>query len=251
MRALTSEDLLAVWDLGHDRHAVDRALVLLARAMPEVAWGDLVRLSPGERDGLLLTVRQTTFGPTMTMVARCPDCGEPQEFTATCDELTLAPPPSATALHRPEPRFGRIERDGYTVDYRAPDSRDLAEVAAAPDVDTAARRLMERCVRSAWAGGAAVAVNALPPEVAAAVAEALDTDDPQGNVAFGFACPGCGREWAALLDLAHLLWRDVATCAQGVLEQVHALATAYGWREPDILAMSPARRHFYLTRIGK
>ncbi len=31
---------------------------------------------------------------------------------------------------------------------------------------------------------------------------------------------------------------------------VHALARAYGWREADVLAMSEARRHFYLELVG-
>jgi hypothetical protein len=31
-----------------------------------------------------------------------------------------------------------------------------------------------------------------------------------------------------------------------MLYDVHALASAYGWREADVLAMSPMRRQVYL-----
>jgi hypothetical protein len=34
-----------------------------------------------------------------------------------------------------------------------------------------------------------------------------------------------------------------------VLREVHILASAYGWREDDILAMSPARRRIYLEML--
>jgi hypothetical protein len=34
------------------------------------------------------------------------------------------------------------------------------------------------------------------------------------------------------------------------LREVHTLAWAYGWREADILAMSPARRQFYIELVG-
>jgi hypothetical protein len=32
------------------------------------------------------------------------------------------------------------------------------------------------------------------------------------------------------------------------LNDVHLLATSYGWRESDILAMSAVRRQFYIER---
>jgi hypothetical protein len=35
-----------------------------------------------------------------------------------------------------------------------------------------------------------------------------------------------------------------------MLRDVHALATAYGWREADIVAMSPWRRQVYLDMVS-
>jgi len=34
------------------------------------------------------------------------------------------------------------------------------------------------------------------------------------------------------------------------LSDVHTLARAYGWRERDILTLSPTRRQFYLNMVG-
>jgi hypothetical protein len=46
------------------------------------------------------------------------------------------------------------------------------------------------------------------------------------------------------------LWREIESMAGRLLRDVHALASAYGWHEKDILALSPVRRQFYLTLIG-
>jgi hypothetical protein len=34
------------------------------------------------------------------------------------------------------------------------------------------------------------------------------------------------------------------------LLEVHALASHYGWTEPDVLALPPARRRAYLEMVG-
>jgi hypothetical protein len=45
-------------------------------------------------------------------------------------------------------------------------------------------------------------------------------------------------------------WMEVESWAYRILRQVHALASAYGWSEGDILAMSPWRRQFYLEMVS-
>jgi hypothetical protein len=45
-------------------------------------------------------------------------------------------------------------------------------------------------------------------------------------------------------------WSEINAWAYRLLGEVHSLASAYGWREEDILAMSPWRRHVYLEMVG-
>jgi hypothetical protein len=45
-------------------------------------------------------------------------------------------------------------------------------------------------------------------------------------------------------------WNEINTWAYRMLRDVHALATAYGWREADIVAMSPWRRQVYLDMVS-
>jgi hypothetical protein len=49
-----------------------------------------------------------------------------------------------------------------------------------------------------------------------------------------------------VFDVADYLWQELHAWAKDVLRSVHALAVAYGWREADVLALSPTRRRIYL-----
>jgi hypothetical protein len=70
-----------------------------------------------------------------------------------------------------------------------------------------------------------------------------------GPTLLSSACPHCGRAWSAFLDVASFVWREVETWAQRTLQEIHLLARAYGWREIDILTLTPTRRQAYLQMV--
>ena len=74
--------------------------------------------------------------------------------------------------------------------------------------------------------------------------------DPQADVTFSITCPACGHAWQAIFDIVSFFWREVNAWSYRLLYEVHLLASAYGWREADILAMSPWRRQCYLEMTG-
>src|SRR5438477_11573450 len=80
MRALSNAELMNVWDRAVDRPAHERDLALLGAACPEDGAEALAHLSVGERDGLLLELRERTFGSRVTGLAACPGCGEQVEL---------------------------------------------------------------------------------------------------------------------------------------------------------------------------
>lgn len=86
----------------------------------------------------------------------------------------------------------------------------------------------------------------LLPELLDAIEAQLDTLDRQAAATIGLDCPSCQTSWAAAIDITGFVWSEVDRFARRLLYDVHTLATAYGWREPDVLAISPARRSFYL-----
>jgi len=83
-----------------------------------------------------------------------------------------------------------------------------------------------------------------------AVADRMAAADPQGDVELALTCPACGHAWPAAFDIASFFWTEVDAWARVLLHEIHALASAYGWREVDILALTPWRRRAYLELIG-
>ena len=111
--------------------------------------------------------------------------------------------------------------------------------------------LLGRCVIDVrGAGGEAVDVALLPDAVQRAVAETMAAADPQADVQLACTCPTCGWTWAAAFDIASVLWAEIHAWARRTLRDVHALALAYGWREADVLSLSPTRRELYLELVG-
>ncbi len=77
----------------------------------------------------------------------------------------------------------------------------------------------------------------------------MEEADPQGNVQLALDCPACGHRWLQAFDILTYLWREIDDWAQRTLREVHLLASAYGWSEQAILALSARRRHMYLEMV--
>lgn len=237
MRSFSPADFLVLWERGLGLHAVDRALLVLSHACPEHAYDELCTLSLGQRDTLLLQVRQRMFGDQMAAYTECPSCGERLEFSLSCDALSGAP--------RPDPvTTNTITVAGAEFRLRCPDSHDAAAAAAAHDVEVARRTLFTRCVIQSNSSGSTI--DALPEWVQAAIANELAAIDPQAEMIVNLSCSSCRHSWQALFDIGAYFWTEIRAQARRLLQEVDALARAYGWSESEILAMSPARRGLYL-----
>lgn len=247
MRALSERDFLEIWERGQGRHPVDQALAVLVSALPQSSPAELARKSIGERDGALLEVYRRSFGPRFDAVAACPRCRESVEFSFQVENVLSPPAPDPGGPHR-------FRHGTHEIDYRLPDSRDLAEIANLPHsadpLATGRALLLERCVTQARDGENPMAAADLPADVVAGLAAAMQAADPQAEVALEAACPACGFAWQMCFDVVAFLWSRIASRARQLLREVHLLARAYGWREPDTLALSPARRAYYLELAG-
>ena len=241
MRPLAASDILKVWEQGEEQTAIDRALTLLAVACPELNHAELAALSIGQRDARLFELRELTFGPRLDGFTACPRCQDRFEFALDLAALRVRSSPSATPSASEEFAF---EKDGYVLRFRLPDSRDLAAVGVCQDIAAARRMLAERCVLQAGRNGDAVAE--LSDEAVAELAEHFGNCAPEAEVMLDFTCLSCGHGWQALFDIAAFFWAEITAQARRLLREVHLLASAYGWREADILVMSPRRRQAYV-----
>ena len=239
MRAFSDHEVLRVWESGLDEHPIDRALAVLAAALPNVGRNELAAMSVGRRDGHLMDVREANFGPRVSGVAECPQCREILQWDLDLDDVR-----SARGNH--EEGTNRLVMDGHELLYRLPDSTDLAAVALGGDVAHGRATLLHRCVLEARKEGVQVEVGSLPDVVVSGLAAEMEARDPQAETLLDFECPECGLRWQALFDVMTFLWTELQARARNLLNDVHDLARAYGWSEKDILGMSAVRRRYYL-----
>jgi hypothetical protein len=118
------------------------------------------------------------------------------------------------------------------------------------DEEAFVRHLLDRCVLSCTQRDRAVEVGAWPDAIVDALSNRIESLDPGANVSFALQCPGCGAQWLAPLDCGQLVWQKVQAAAERLLLDIDALARAYGWTEPDVLALSPVRRAAYVQMIA-
>lgn len=241
MRVPSAAEWLDVWERGQRLNATERTLLLLAAAEPDTPPAELAALPLGACNARLLELRAQTFGRALTIVTECPNCGTRLE--AALDSDTLAPPQS-----QPSGAPQSFSADGYTLEYRVPTTADLLAAAPIADVSAARTALLERLVLQA--NGAPVAAHTLPAPVLDELTAHLAAADPFATIQLALMCANCGQAWNAALDVGSFFWNELEAWAQRTLRQVHTLASAYGWSEGEILALSPERRRSYLELVG-
>lgn len=242
MRALTAQQLLAVWELGQGQSRAEQALALLAAACPATSLESLARLSIGQRDARLLRLREWAFGSQLAGIADCPQCGERLEMSFAADDIRAGEENESS-----EPLSLGVE--DYELSFRLPNSSDLMAMTNDGDRSMIKQTMIERCVLQVSHRGAATMISQLPESVITALSQRMAGADPQADVQLALDCPGCGHQWRAAFDIVSFFWSEIGVWAKRVLREVHILASAYGWREDDILAMSPWRRQIYLEML--
>jgi hypothetical protein len=249
MRGWSPSRLLDAWEQSLGQPPVRQAIVLLAAACPGVPLEKLARLSVGQRDACLLALREWAFGPHLACLTRCPVCAEQLELTLSMAELRLVEPCWAAGENDLMDSWVLIS-EPYEVEFRLPNSRDLALLPAQCDLEEAREWLLGRCIVAVREDGSDCHVGPLPATIMQQVVEEMGAVDPQGDVELDLRCPACDHHWTLPFDIAGVLWRELDAWALRTLREVHLLASAYGWREGDILALSPWRRQFYLDLVG-
>jgi hypothetical protein len=244
MRPLSSDQILRIWEMGQHQHPVDRALILLTFSAPGQSVEHLASLTVGQRDALLLTLRELTLGTRLNCFSQCPHCGEALEFTLTTDQILLFDPNQSL-----ESDYA-FEISGFEGRFRLPNSFDLGAIARDHTPESAKSSLLKRCLLQAHHQGTEISHQDLPPPIVTQLAAQMAEIDPQAEILFDLSCPACLHEWQILFDIVSFFWAELSDQARRLLLEIHQLARHYSWHEADILAMSATRRNLYLEIIG-
>jgi hypothetical protein len=160
---------------------------------------------------------------------RCTKCQEHFDFPLNIGDL----PVKEAGEGFP---FAEVETEQGRVRVRVPTGAD--QVALVRQGTASVRALLERCATLAD-------VARLSDEEIARIETALERVSPAAVTRGQARCPGCGEVQEVVLEPYACLYRE-----SRLLEEVHALASAYHWSEPEILALPVHRRMQYLRLVN-
>uniref|UniRef100_A0A7V4GAH1 Phage baseplate protein n=1 Tax=Desulfobacca acetoxidans TaxID=60893 RepID=A0A7V4GAH1_9BACT len=233
---------MRIYEEGRRQHRLDRWLTILQAASPDRSRRELADLTIGQRDLQLLDFREAHFGRKLKAYGECPACQAQLEFDLGTETLRQ------DAGLQPHQEFTLTEA-GFELRYRLPTSRDLAAAAALPGLHEAREVILQRCLLAAAHQGVPMDLEKLPADLVARLIEEMGCRDPQADVRLALDCPGCGHAWEVLFDIGVFVWHDLKLTARRLVQEVHILASAYGWSETAILSLTPARRQAYLDLV--
>jgi predicted RNA-binding Zn-ribbon protein involved in translation (DUF1610 family) len=177
-----------------------------------------------------------TFGAEAAALLTCPACGETLEVVVDVAALAGEEPPDDGVT---------VPTGRGTLTVRPLTTADLLAVQGAVDPVAA---LAGRAVRDE--NGDVVDVEALSAAELEAVDDATQALAGIAAATVATACPACGEWLREPVDVAELLWEQVRSRATALMNQVATLASAFGWTEPEVLALPAARRAAYLAMVG-
>ncbi|WP_068402965.1 hypothetical protein [Kribbia dieselivorans] len=230
---LTARETLDLWEQAARLPSLRRVVALAERG--GTGGEELLTQPVGQAYAAALRLRVTLTSAPLEATAPCPQCGAVAEFAM--DPAALLAEHDAT-----RPR-------GVTLPairaWRVPTPDDLVAVA---DLPPAAARdaLLRRCVSLADPPGDHDDPARLPETSVADLEAAMMAADPLAEVRVDLVCPSCSAAFTCVADLGEFVWTEIETRARRLLHEVDVLARAYGWTEPDVLALSDPRRAAYL-----
>jgi hypothetical protein len=232
--------LINCWESASRAPARWRTLAMVVPAAEGTDVESIAGLPVGRLDSRLLDLRRHLFGEAMEALASCSACGQLVDLSFEVADLTAEPPA--------DPRLF-AEHDGWSIEFRLPDSRDMHAAASCAGADAARRLLIARCVLKVTSRHQTHPTDDAPAELIAAMEDAMAAADPQADMRFNLVCPECGVEWEATLDPGAFVGAEISSGARRLLGEIHRLAAAYGWSEAEILGLPSRRRQAYLDLV--
>lgn len=213
---------------------------------------DLARqLLVGDRQFLLLRLRQATFGDLVRAELICPwdDCGERVTVEFSLADVPVNESDDKGPVYSMQLSAAATDGDDATrhVAFRLPIGADQEQVSRWLPVNEAhaLTALLERCVQDGR--GRVPGLSAL---ARAEIEEHMRRLAPGVDQVMEAGCAECGRTFLVPFDVQRFFFGELRTDPELLYREVHYLAYHYHWSEQEIMTMPRGKRHTYLDILA-
>jgi hypothetical protein len=226
------EQIVTRVDTATAIHLLDRVLVEIDDV--SVKPGEAINLTAADRDYLLSHLYERIYATQIMSTLTCRACQKLFDVDFDLPDLRS----SITSE-----RYQELDRqDGWYLmpdgqRFRPPTGEDEIAVRHLPP-DEAEQELLRRCFPD-WD-------STLNFDV---VIEALETAAPLMDLELSTVCPECGFEQKSHFDMQSYLLTALRMEQKRLAEEVHLIATHYGWRLAEILGLTRTQRQTYVALI--
>jgi hypothetical protein len=192
-----------------------------------------MQLTASDRDALLAALHRQCWGDRIVTTLTCVACTSPFNLAFELSAVQRHLAANDSCWHADG--NGRVV-DGGGAMFKVPRAEDeLAITADSP---------RHAAVQLALLCGAG-------PEDVEAGSAALEHAAPIVDLELTGSCVECGREHTAHFDLQSFLLQRVLNEREGLLAEIHILASAYGWPLRDILSLARSTRRSLAATISE
>ncbi|MBW2663680.1 MAG: hypothetical protein JRD93_17290 [Deltaproteobacteria bacterium] len=225
---------------------------------PEIVRNLLV----GDRDYLVLKLRQMTIGDRVEATLVCPNthCGKKIDIDFDLRQIPIKQGKvSSQVFAVTVPGQEAFEdNDGdkhYRVEFCLPRGGDQEELAplAVNNEPEAVNKLLAHCIQRID-GVMEIdesQIEKLSPSAREKIEKTMAELAPQVDLEMEAKCPECGKTFSFPFNMSQFFIDEMKGNLNQLYQEVHFLAFYYKWSESDILSMTRKKRRNYLELLNE
>lgn len=217
----------------------------------------------GDREYLIVKLREMTFGPQVDAVIGCANalCGRPMDIAFSLANLGLERRPVTQRFfaQRLSPtvmsREGDAAQGAAEMEFRLPTGADQEILAPLFQADEtrAVNQLLARCVRRI---GACTQIDEatiarLSEDTRREIEAGMERLAPQVAIELDLICPECQTAFVTAFDFTAFFLAEMKANLRHLEREVHLLAWHYHWSEREILSLTRKRRQRYIKLVDE
>lgn len=230
----------------------------ITQITPEIVKNLLV----GDRDYLVLNLRQITYSDKVDAAIKCPneECREKFDIDFNLSDIPLKQGHVSTeifSLQLPKGTKPKTQNTNncFHVEFRLPSGGDQEDLAALMNKNEteAENKLLKRCIQRI--DGDAEIDKYLSilskPSAKRKIEKAMAEHAPQLDLNMEITCPECEKAFILPFNISQFFIDELKINLNQLYREVHFLAFYYNWSEEEILAMPRKKRYKYLEFLNE